>query len=122
MDIKEILKKEFIGEKFKDNHNRIWGVVSQGGCRDKQSLILTNKCGNDDTFIGYEIDKLLFLSDIVNLKFEKVENKETREVECPYCYAIYNIDECGTSFECGSCESSLDVEFDKDGKPYIESQ
>lgn len=51
-----------------------------------------------------------------------IKIKETREVECPYCYAIYNIDECGTSFECGSCESSLDVEFDKDGKPYIESQ
>lgn len=72
MGIKEILKREFIGKKFKDNHDRVWGVVKKGGCIDKQSLILTNKWGEDDCFIGYEIGDLLFLSDIVNLNFEEV--------------------------------------------------
>ena len=47
--------------------------------------------------------------------------RQKNEVECPYCYAVYHIDKCGTSFECGSCESALEVKFDKDGNPYIES-
>ena len=49
------------------------------------------------------------------------ECEQKNEVECPYCYAVYHIDKCGTSFVCGSCESALEVEFDKDGNPYIES-
>lgn len=73
MDIKEILKEEFIGEKFIDNHGRVWGITSQGGCRDKQTLMLMKDCGDDRAFIGYQIEKLFFISDIVNLKFKQIK-------------------------------------------------
>lgn len=45
---------------------------------------------------------------------------DNKEVECPFCYATYDIRECGVSFQCSSCESILEVEFDEDGYPYIE--
>ncbi|MGL4573050.1 MAG: hypothetical protein ACRCVJ_18565 [Clostridium sp.] len=42
------------------------------------------------------------------------------EVECPYCYAIYDIEKIGNmTFEC-VCESTLDILFDKEGIPYID--
>lgn len=43
------------------------------------------------------------------------------EVECPYCYAIYDINEVGLCFNCSSCESDLEVEFDEDSTPYVEN-
>lgn len=43
------------------------------------------------------------------------------EVECPYCYATYDIEILeNMQFEC-ICESTLQVEFDEDGEPYIKS-
>lgn len=45
-----------------------------------------------------------------------------REVECLYCYAVYDISKCGIAFGCEGCESDLEVEFDEDGEPYIESR
>ena len=73
MDIKEVLKKEFIGKRFKDNNDRVWGVTSQGGCSDKQSLILICDWSDDNQFVGYGIESIFFLSDIVNLKFKMLE-------------------------------------------------
>ena len=73
MDIKEILKEEFIGERFIDNNGRVWEVANQGGCRDKQTLTLMKDCEDDRKFIGYQIEKLFFLSDIVNLKFKQIK-------------------------------------------------
>lgn len=71
MDIKEILKEEFVGEKFRDNNNMVWGVVRKGYSGTKQSLILISGLDNDK-YMGYQIEKLVNLSDIVNLKFEKM--------------------------------------------------
>ena len=43
------------------------------------------------------------------------------EVECPYCYATYDIKTLeDMQFEC-VCESTLQVEFDEYEAPYIES-
>lgn len=72
MDIKEVLKENSIGQRFEDTNKRIWEVVSQGGCSSKQSLILIEDLNKENDFIGYTIEKIFFLSDIVNLKFEKI--------------------------------------------------
>lgn len=61
-----------------------------------------------------KITEITVWADNFNLKYKN-------EVECPYCYAIYDINETGTSFACSGCESLLDVESDEDGNPYIES-
>lgn len=45
-----------------------------------------------------------------------------QEVECPYCYSVYDVSKCGIAFECESCESNLEVEFDENGEPYIETR
>lgn len=45
-----------------------------------------------------------------------------KEVECPYCYSIYNVDNIGTTFECEGCESTLEIKIDEEGIPYIEEE
>ena len=48
-------------------------------------------------------------------------NKIMTEVECPYCYATYDIKTLeDMQFEC-VCGSTLQVEFDEYEEPYIES-
>ncbi len=44
--------------------------------------------------------------------------RHKNEVECPYCYAVYDIDRCVVAFQCSSCESTLEVEFDENENPY----
>lgn len=73
MNIQDVLKSKYIGEKFQDSKRRVWEVKSQGGCRDKQSLILVKDLNNDEDFIGFNIERLFFLSDIVNLYFKKID-------------------------------------------------
>lgn len=75
MNIQDVLKNKYIGEKFQDLNKRVWEVKSQGGCKDKQSLILVKDLKNDKDFIGFNIEQLFFLSDIVNLYFKKIDSQ-----------------------------------------------
>lgn len=44
----------------------------------------------------------------------------SKEVECPYCYTTYEVENLEElQFQC-VCESILEVEFDDDGEPYID--
>lgn len=75
MNIQDVLKSKYIGEQFKDSRDRVWGVISQGGCKDKQSLMLIKDLNNNEDFIGFNIERLLFLSDIVNLYLKKIDTQ-----------------------------------------------
>ncbi|MEG0367881.1 MAG: hypothetical protein RR585_13660 [Coprobacillus sp.] len=42
-----------------------------------------------------------------------------KEVECPYCYAVYDVEKLDDSqFEC-ICESTIQVDFNEGGEPYL---
>ncbi|MEG1310476.1 MAG: hypothetical protein RR942_06565 [Romboutsia sp.] len=45
----------------------------------------------------------------------------SKKIECPYCYATYDAEKLeDLQFEC-ICESTIQVDFDENGEPYIES-
>lgn len=78
-------------------------------CEGEQGIIfLCNECEK-------KIDDIIMWANEYSLR-----NK--REIECPYCYSIYNVDNVSTTFECEGCESTLEVKIDEKGMPYIEEE
>lgn len=112
------------------------GLLEEEDCNDVKyfySLLISKKNEYENPYeyynkliSWYSLNLDTIMGIIVNLEKRRIvdvglNNRFMKEVECPYCYAIYDIDKCGISFMCEGCESSLEVEFDENGEPYIEN-